>query len=1015
MSQPSTSSSSETKKNYKDTLNLPVTDFKMKAGAATREPEIEAMWDERQVYQQSVERRKKQQAPKFVLHDGPPYLSSDKIHIGTALNKILKDIVTRYKYQRGYFSPYIPGYDSHGLPIENAVAKDIKGGRHAVSEAELRRQCRVFALKNLDGQETNFKRLGVWGDWRNPYITMDAHFEATQIKLFYDMYQKGYVYKGLKPVYWSPTSESALAEAEVEYADHTSHSIYVAFKFTPHPASGHLLPQGEKEQEALVTKLADAAFVIWTTTPWTLPANLALSIHPNFDYVVVETDKFGKLIVAQGLLEQFSRHVGIENPKVLATFKGADLELLKAQHPFIASRQVPVLLGDHVTLEAGTGIVHTAPGHGMEDYQVCQKYDRERQLEIGILSPLDNKGKFDFSSDDDLPEGEKKFTPEIKNRLSGKFYEDANLEILEILKENNTLLGHSTFVHSYPHDWRTHKPVIYRATEQWFISIDKIRQTALDEIKHVGWIPERGESRITSMVEGRSDWCISRQRVWGVPIPIFYYEDTDEAFISQEIIDHLYELFKEHTSDIWWAKSADELLSGLSGDLKKQLGVGVRPIRKEMDIMDVWFDSGVTHTAVVEARKSEFVSAETSGEYGQAALPVEMYLEGSDQHRGWFQSSLLTSVMSNGKAPYKTVLTHGFVLDQEGRKMSKSLGNVVDPNKVMNQYGADILRLWVASVDYTQDIRIGDQILAQLAETYKKVRNTFRFMLGNLADFNPEKDTLETHQLSRLDRFVLYRLNGLIERVTADFDHYEFHRYNHEIQYFCGNDLSAQYFDITKDILYCDKADAPRRRAVQTVIYKALLTLLPMLVPIMPHLAEDIWENLPKALKPSTDGEVFDSVTLLDWPEALTLEGHTAIADEMQALFAFRTEAMQALECARKDGKIGSALEAKLLVSGTLNPLFDADELATLCLVSQVVLEGTTISSGSSGTEIYGTREFQDADARKVRIDVVAADGQECQRCWKHDPIIVPSSVVPASSEHQVLCQRCTNALTGSK
>lgn len=967
MSQTSAETHSD-KKNYKDTLNLPVTDFKMKAGAATREPEIEAMWDEKKIYQQAVQIRKGQQAPKFVLHDGPPYLSSDKIHIGTALNKILKDIVTRYKFQRGYFAPYIPGYDSHGLPIENAVVKNIKGGRHAVSEGELRKQCRTFALKNLDGQETNFKRLGVWGEWKKPYITMDAEFEATQIKLFYQMYEKGYVYKGLKPVYWSPTSESALAEAEVEYADHTSHSIYVAFKFVGKCAKGIM---------------DDASIVIWTTTPWTLPANLALSVHPNFDYVVINTDKFGKLMVAQGLLEQFSKHVGIENPTVIATLKGFELELAKAQHPFIAERQVPVLCGDHVTLDAGTGIVHTAPGHGMDDYIVCQQYDRDKLKSnpIGILSPIDNKGCF---------------TAEAGERLAGKFYEDGNLEVLEILKENNALLGHNTFVHSYPHDWRTHKPVIYRATEQWFVSIDKIRQQALDEIKKVAWIPEKGESRITSMVENRSDWCISRQRVWGVPIPIFYYQDTNEILINQEIIDHLYEQFKVHTSDLWWEKSADELLAGLPQATKDSLGLGKRGIRKEMDIMDVWFDSGVTHTTVVAARSKEYESSEFTSKPGESALPVELYLEGSDQHRGWFQSSLLTSVMTNGKAPYKTVLTHGFVLDKDGRKMSKSLGNVVDPNKVMNQYGADILRLWIASVDYTQDIRIGDGILAQLAETYKKVRNTFRFMLGNLADFDPADQAIPTDKLSRLDQFVLHRLQRLVEQVTADFDKYEFHRYNHEIQWFCGSDLSAIYFDITKDILYCDKSDAPRRRAIQTVIHKTLLTLLPMLVPIMPHLAEDIWTSLPDKLKPSTNGKILDSVTLLDWPNTDIIAVPESLLSDMQALFTFRTEALQALEMARKDGKIGSALEAKLVVSETQPAVSDAEELSVYCLVSQVEF-GTASESG------LASHAYKNEAGQEIKITVLAAEGDECQRCWKHTPEV---------NKNHGLCDRCQIAVS---
>lgn len=943
--------------NYKDTLNLPQTDFKMKAGAATREPEIEAFWAENQVYEKAQAARKAAQKDKFVLHDGPPYLSSDKIHIGTALNKILKDIVTRYKYQRGYFAPYIPGYDSHGLPIENAVVKNIKGGRAALTEVELRKKCREFALGNLTGQETNFKRLGIWGDWAHPYVTLHAQFEATQAQKLGTMYEKGYVYKGLKPVYWCPHCETALADAEVEYDNHTSHSVYVAFPVQDAKFDG------------------DANIVIWTTTPWTLPANLALSVHPDFEYSLIKTATFGKLLVAKELLAKFAEQIKLENYKELKTFKGADLEGILAKHPFI-DRTSRTLTGTHVTLDAGTGIVHTAPGHGMEDYIVVQEYNKNKadDQKIPILSPVDSQGK--YTAEAIVPE------------LIGQFYEKANEPIIEILKSKNALLGHAKFDHSYPHCWRCHHPVIYRATEQWFIDINKIRQPALDAIKTVAWVPEKGESRITSMVEGRGDWCISRQRVWGVPIPVFYCGDPNcrTEIINEQTSQRVYELFCEGTSDVWWELSADEILKGL--DLK--CGCGSTHFEKETDIMDVWFDSGMTHTTVVEARAEEFTSRPD-----QQALPVELYLEGSDQHRGWFQSSLLTSVMLNGKAPYKGVLTHGFVLDQNGRKMSKSLGNVVDPNKIMNQYGADILRLWVASVDYTVDIRIGDTILAQLAETYKKVRNTFRFMLGNLSDFNPKTDRVTDAQLSHLDRYVLHRLQGLIQRVTADFDKFEFHRYNHEIQYFCNSDLSSLYFDVAKDILYCDAKASPRRRAIQTVLHETLITLLPMLVPIMPHLAEDIWQNLPEPLKVTLTADTPLSITMADWPEVKSQYFSETVQATAEKILELKTQVNLTLETPRSQGLIGSSLEAAIwLAKSDVRDALTPTEWEAFLITSKV--------------EFVDALPDLSANAWQQQNELIAAsaaNANKCQRCWRL------TAEVGTFADHPALCARCHEAV----
>lgn len=969
--------------NYKETLNLPQTAFKMKAGAATREVEIENHWEENRVYQTLMETRDK--THKFVLHDGPPYLSSDKIHIGTALNKILKDIVTRYKSQQGFYTPYVPGYDGHGLPIENAVVKNIKGGRHAITEVELRKRCRDFALSNLKGQETNFKRLGVWGDWAHPYITIDAKFEATQIKVFGDMYQKGYVYKGLKPVYWCTSCETALADAEVEYGDHVSHSIYVKFPIAD--MSKNTLTDDFKGM------LQGASFVIWTTTPWTLPANLALSINPDFDYHLV-TSKWGKLLIAKDLVAAFAKLVMTEDEwieyeaigstedfEAIAEFEGRELEGIVASHPFI-DRGSPVLLGGHVTLDAGTGVVHTAPGHGMEDYLIVQEYNRKPEYQnnpIPILSPLDNSGR--FTDEATVPE------------LKGVLYHMGNPIVLDILRNKGALLHDSKYSHSYPHCWRCHNPVIYRATEQWFIDIDKFRAEALTAVDTVEWLPERGRNRIFSMVEGRGDWCLSRQRVWGVPIPIFYYQDTRDVLIAPEIIEHLYQLFCEYSSDIWWAKSAEELLEDLPAELKAKYAIGQRPLEKEMDIMDVWFDSGITHTAVVEARKDELGS-----------LPVEMYLEGSDQHRGWFQSSLLTSVMLYGKAPYKSVLTHGFVLDESGRKMSKSLGNVVDPNSVIREYGADVLRLWVASVDYTNDVRIGKNTLHQMAEIYKKVRNTVRFILGNLYDFDPAKDIVPYEQLSTLDRYTLHRLQHILNNITDAFEKWEFYRYCHEIQYLSMADLSSLYFDVTKDILYCDAPNAPRRRAVQTVLYELLSTILPVLVPVTPHLAEDIWLSLPENQRMTIDGQAPVSATLLPWPQVKEACMDAQLVQDFEALLAIKETVNQALEVPRSEGHIGSSLEANIALLpeddavktllGKLNPA----ELSVLFITSgaTVVNAEPVVDASKWHTNVAGNG---------VRVFAAPSANAKCMRCWKYEPTV---GQMPG---HPQLCARCYEAV----
>lgn len=922
------------KPNLKDTLNLPKTEFTMRANAPVREPEFHALWEANQVYDEALARRDREK--RFVLHDGPPYLSSPNIHIGHALNKILKDIVTRYKYQRGYWSPYVPGYDGHGLPIENAVVKKIKGGRGAITPVELRERCRQFGLDNLKGQETNFKRLGVWGHWEQPYVTTDKHAVAEQIRLFGKMQAKGYIYKGLKPVYWSPVSETALADAEVEYADHTSHSIYVGFPLTQ---AG--MANATQLTDELKPLLDGAKLVIWTTTPWTLPANLALSVHPNFEYVLVHNERFGKLVVAKDLLDAFAEATECGCLEPIATFKGSELELCEASHPFL-ERQSTVLLGTHVTLDAGTGIVHTAPGHGMDDYVVCQQYDRDQLKDrpLGIFSPLNNKGVF---------------TEQVGHpELVGLFYEKANPVVLEILREHKALLGHSTFVHSYPHDWRTHTPVIYRATDQWFVNVDAFRDQALAEIKKVSWVPARGEARIATMVENRTDWCISRQRVWGVPIPAFYDAETHELVEHEGLIPHIADLVENHGSDVWWAWDENQLLEGLPDATKTELGLPNRALVKDTDIMDVWFDSGVTHTTVVQARNQEL-----------GDLPAQLYLEGSDQHRGWFQSSLLTSVMLADKAPYEQVLTHGFVLDGNGKKMSKSQGNVIDPLKVINQYGADVLRLWVASVDYSVDVRISDTIIKPLVEVYKKIRNTLRFLLGNLADFNPETDMVGDDQLDLLDRHTLHRLNSVVATLTEAFDNYQFHKYYQVLQNFCVVDCSQLYFDVAKDILYTYPVDHPERRAMQTVLYRLLQTLTPLLVPVLPHLAEDIWQNLPAHQRWV---DVANGV-LLDWPAVTSSDTNSDSALEaIQPYLSLREQANEVMEPLRKEGVIGGALEASLTV--THPDVLDKAFLTKLCLVSHIQL--------TQGSE--------------ANVTATKANGDKCPRCWK----VIDSANPPA-------------------
>lgn len=916
-----------TKKEYKNTLNLPQTTLAMRANATVRELEIQKFWEENNIYEKMIAERDKTNS--FVLHDGPPYLSSEKIHVGTAMNKILKDILIKYKSQRGFYAPYVPGYDGHGLPIENAVVKNIKGGRHAISEVELRAKCREFAHKNLKGQESEFKRLGVLGNWENPYLTIDPEYEAEQVRVFGEMYKKGYIEKGLKPVYWCAACETALAEAEVEYADHTSTSIYVRFKFDD---------ESVKKISSILNNAngnKDVYAIIWTTTPWTIPSNMAISMHPRFEYTFFEY-KNDVYVAAQELLASFLKDVEWDEAdiKVLGTCVGQDLELLATKHPLV-DRKSPIILGEHVTLDAGTGSVHTAPGHGLEDYEVGCKYN------IDVFSPLDGSGI--WTETVGLPE------------LVGVPYYKGNSMVIEMLQNCGALLQQQDIQHSYPHCWRCKKPVIYRATPQWFVKVDKFRDKALEAIHGVKWIPASGENRIGNMVESRTDWCISRQRAWGVPIPIFYCEDCGEVICDDRTIENVARIFEEESSDAWVKYSAEELLP--EGYVCPKCGK--KHFKKEKDIMDVWFDSGVSWRAVVEKRSEEL-----------GHTPVDMYLEGSDQHRGWFQSSLLTSIATQGKAPYKQVLTHGFVFGEDGRKMSKSLGNYIRPDDIIKNYGADILRLWAASVDYRNDIKIGNNIVGQLTEIFKKTRNTARFLIGNLFDFDPNSDYVEYDELKNIDKFALHKLNKLIAEVTEAFENYEFYKYFQSLQNFAAVDLSSFYLDIVKDRLYTAGKKSLSRRACQTVLFENLMALVKILAPVMPHQAEDIWQNVPEVQR---GGLV--SILLSDWPVVNEKWNNPELEADFTKILKSREVVSRAIEPLRADKKVGSSLEVAVTVKADDDSVLKANEkdLADIYIVSQANLADEKPSD-----------VLNEYSEEGYTVWVTKAHGEKCTRCWKY-------------------------------
>ncbi|ACL69683.1 isoleucine--tRNA ligase [Halothermothrix orenii] len=923
---------------YKETINLPRTEFPMRANLSKREPGIEKYWEENNVYEKAIKNREGNK--QFILHDGPPYANGD-IHIGHALNKILKDIVTRYKTLSGYYSPYVPGWDTHGLPIEHKVTKEMGDKAKDLSVSELRDKCRDYALKYVERQKEQFKRLGVWGEWDKPYLTLNPEYEVKQIEVFGEMAKRGLFYKGKKPVHWCPSCETALAEAEVEYGEHRSPSIYVKFPLKDKVNVGgvELTP-------------GDSYVVIWTTTPWTIPANMAIALHPEFDYVVVKASG-EKLVMARELVDRVMEEAEVENYKVVGqAFKGTELENKRCRHPF-EDRDSILILGDHVTLEQGTGCVHTAPGHGHDDYLVGLKYD------LDIYAPMDNRGVF----------------TEEAERFAGMYYDDVNKEVTKILDEKGLLMNLSFISHQYPHCWRCKGALIFRATDQWFASIEAIKEEALKAIHSVDWYPAWGEERMANMISERTDWCISRQKKWGVPIPVFYCKDCGHSIINDETIEAVKKLFAREGSSGWYKYSAEEILpEGFSCP-----ECGGKSFKKEEDIMDVWFDSGSSHKAVLETRD-------------HLSWPSQLYLEGTDQYRGWFNSSLLTAVATEGKPPYEAVVTNGFVVDDKGNKMSKSIGNVVSPQDVIKRYGADILRLWVASSNFKDDVRVSDRILKQNSEVYRRIRNTFRFILGNINDFNPGQHYVDYNDRAEIDRWIMIKLQDLIKDVTRAYDEYEYHRVYHDVHNFCTIEMSSLYVDIVKDRLYTDGTNSLSRRSAQSTLYDILLVLVKLVAPVLAHTAEEVWQHLDESSKDA------ESIFLTDWPEVVNEYYDDRLMSKWDKLLEVRKDVAKALELSRENKEIGNSLDARVI----LVPVDDKqrqllkdniDILPDLFIVSQVELQGETGEGFHKGSETG------------ISVSVVKASGEKCARCWKY------SEAVGNDEEHPELCERCVEVV----
>ncbi|MGM0417547.1 MAG: isoleucine--tRNA ligase [Thermodesulfobacteriota bacterium] len=927
---------------YKDTLNLPKTGFPMKANLNNKEPKQLELWEKKGLYKKIRERSYGRE--KFILHDGPPYANGN-IHLGTALNKVLKDIIIRSRQMTGYDAPYVPGWDCHGLPIEHNVDKKLGSKKKDMTPSQVREECRKYAHRFIEIQKDEFKRLGVMGEWENPYLTMNYDYEARIAKECLEFGINGGLYKGKKPIHWCCSCQTALAEAEIEYKDNKSPSIYVKFK---------LENSGIKKLEG-----KDAYIVIWTTTPWTIPANLGICLHPEFIYQAVKGKEENEVyIVAKELAKDLSEKFGLDSYEPVAEFEGSVLENKECHHPFY-DRKSLIMPGEHVTLEAGTGCVHTAPGHGADDFIVGSRYGLE------VYAPVKDNGTF---------------TKEAGEDLEGEFVFKANPVIVEKLEKIGALVLEEEMSHSYPHCWRCKKPVIFRATPQWFISMEEneLRKRALEEIDRVEWIPKWGRERIYGMIENRPDWCISRQRTWGVPIPVFYCEECEQTYMDQDTLNRVYSLFKENGAGIWYDKEAEFFLPP-NAECSKCKGT---KFKKESNILDVWFDSGVSHAAVLDERSDEL------------SWPADLYLEGSDQHRGWFHSSLLTSVANRGSAPYKAVLTHGFVVDGKGRKMSKSVGNVIAPKEIVNKFGAEILRLWVAASDYREDVRISDNILNQLSDAYRRIRNTCRFLIGNLSDFNPDTEKVEKDKLSELDRYILHRLNQIVGRVERAYDEYEFHVIYHSVYNFCTVELSSLYLDIEKDSLYVLGKDFTKRKAVQTVMFEVLNSLVTMMAPVLPFTSEEIYSHMP-------DGEYKEeSVHLSTIPKADKSFEDEELASEFKILIRVRDAALRALEDARIKKIVGHPLDARLTLFAGKDVLKAvknySGDLGEFFIVSQCIVADLSEKTDESVS-------YEDVDDLYVKVE--KAKGTKCARCWHY------SETTGSDSEYEDACERCVGVL----
>ncbi|RMF98561.1 MAG: isoleucine--tRNA ligase [Candidatus Schekmanbacteria bacterium] len=904
---------------YKDTLNLPQTKFPMKANLAQKEPIYLERWEKTGLYQKIRERCKGKE--KFILHDGPPY-ANGHIHMGTALNKILKDITVKSKTMAGFDAPYVPGWDCHGLPIEHEVDKRLGSKKKEMTISEIRKKCLEYALRFVDIQRKEFKRLGVLGKWEDPYLTVNKNYEATIIDELSQFFLSGSAYRSRKPIYWCASCKTALAEAEVEYDDHTSLSVYVKF---PIPA--------EEEKISKLLNGKEASCLIWTTTPWTLPANLAIAVHPDYEYSLIELDE-NVILLAKELIPTLLQKMNKISYNTLHTWKGKELEGIKCKHPFY-DRESVIVCGEHVTMEQGTGCVHTAPGHGAEDYDMGLKYGLE------IYSPVNDEGCFI----DEIPE------------FSGMNVFEANPLIRNKLKDIGALIFEEKITHSYPHCWRCKNPIIFRATDQWFISMDKnnLREKSLAEIKKVKWIPSWGENRIKGMLEQRPDWCISRQRCWGVPITVVYCEKCSTPFYNKEFLKKTSKLFSEKGADAWFELETAELIPQGT----KCSNCGCEEFRKENDILDVWFESGVSHEAVLKS-------------YSELSWPADLYLEGSDQHRGWFNSSLMVSISHREKAPYKSVLTHGYVVDGNGKKMSKSLGNVIAPDEIIKKHGAEILRLWASSVDYREDIRISEEIINRLSEAYRRIRNTCKYILGNLYDFNPIEDSVALEKMCEIDRWALSRLSALSKRLKKAYDDYDFHIFYHKFHNFCAVDMSAFYLDILKDRLYTSKADSLERRSAQTALFKIIDSLVRLMAPILSFTAEEVWDYL-KEIDPTKE----ESVHLALFPDESEIKQDIELEERWEKIIKLRNEVTKVLEEARRQKIIGHSLDAEVSIYGkgeNFNFFKNYEnELSSVFIVSQVRFVEDEISGNGGECE----RSFED-----IVIKATKAKGEKCERCW---------------------------------